>query len=111
MKKLSLILLLCTGYTFSQEYSFKKIGADNYSFDMKGKVIFNDTLITIVSESHKASKYPVKKELANDTLKKYTSNLNGLDANFILNTKQKTFIYEFKDAESKTISKMTYLLD
>jgi len=113
MKKLSLaLLLLCAGNSFAQEYSFKKIGADNYSFDMKGKIVVQDTLITIESESHNPSIYPVKKEFENDTLKKFISSFKALDANFILNTKQKTFVYEFKSPESEEQnSKLTYLLD
>ena len=102
---------MCSAYVYSQEYTFKKIGADNYSFDMNGKIIIKDNLITIVSDSHNASEYPVKKDLENDTLKKFTSSLEDLKANFILNSKQKTFVYQFKDTATDKETKMTYLLD
>ncbi len=112
MKKLSFFaILLASLCSFSQEYNFKKVGAENYSFDMAGKIVIKDSLITIESDSHKASRYPVIKNIENDTLKKFTSKLEGLNANFTLNTKQKTFVYEFKSMQSKEDTKMTYYLD
>jgi len=111
MKKLGLILvLISSSYTFAQEYAFQKIGSDNYTFEMKGKIMVQDSLITIASNNQTPSKYPVKKQYENDTVQKFVSSLKALNANFTLNTKQNKFIYEFKDLTTDKKTKMIYYI-
>ena len=111
-------VLICT-VCFSQEFTYKKIQSQGHTLKMKGKIIVNDSIITIYTNNMPAS-FNVNKTVDVNSVKQYkvVGAGEGTEIRITLNNPEKptklapkTLLMETKSSFSTTISNLLYYLD